>query len=369
MAHQANIKIMKLTVGIITFHRANNYGAVLQCYALQEVLTSLGYDAVVIDYRQSYVELAYNPIRWDIIRQGLTRLRLMGGYLLKVFPERWDRAKKYNRFRTKFLKCTTKVKYTYEIPDNIDIYIIGSDQMWSLHCTNYKIDKLFFGVFPHSEKSKICGYAISSNLHSLHEIGDQTLSSYVKNFNALSFREEAVRNEVEKMTGVYGRVDIDPSLLLDTETWTKMADKPLLDKKYLLTYFLHDDTDNLHFKAQIEAYAHKKGCVAVDIFDIAVSPTEFLSAIKYATCIVTSSFHATAFSILFKKPFYSLRTDNGKDIRYISLLNALGIPERVVDIDTLNEQEDQEIDHITIQNKLNGLRSQSIAYLKEIGDI
>lgn len=89
---------MKAKAGIITFHRANNYGAALQCYALQETLTSLGYDVVIIDYRQPYVELAYNPIRWDVVRMGLTRPRLLGGYLVKVLPERWRRAKKYNRF-------------------------------------------------------------------------------------------------------------------------------------------------------------------------------------------------------------------------------------------------------------------------------
>ena len=60
---------MKTKVGIITFHRANNYGAALQCYALQETLTSIGYDVVVIDYRQPYIEMAYNPIRWDILER------------------------------------------------------------------------------------------------------------------------------------------------------------------------------------------------------------------------------------------------------------------------------------------------------------
>ncbi len=357
---------MSKKVGILTFHRANNYGAVLQCYALQETLTSLGYEAVVVDYRQSYVELAYNPIRWDIMRQGLTKPRLLAGYLCKVLPERWNRAKKYDKFRKRYLRCTDKIKSAVEMPNDIDVYLIGSDQMWSLHCTDYKIDELYFGVFPRQEGSKVCGYAISSNLQSLREIGGAALSSYAKNFSHLSFREETVRNEVNALTQVYGRVDLDPSLLLDTETWSKMAEKPLLDKKYLLTYFLHDGSDNPCFQAQIEAYASSIGCVVIDMFDIAVSPAEFLSAIKYATCIIATSFHATAFSILFEKNFYSLKTDNGKDIRYINLLNTLGIPERVIDVDSLGIQDDKAIDYTSVNKRLDSLRQESIDYLQNL---
>ena len=359
---------MSKRVGIITFHRANNYGAVLQCYALQETLASLGYETVVIDYRQPYVELVYNPVRWDIMRKGLTNPKLMAGYFLKVLPERWRRTKQYNRFRNQYLHCTKKVTYGGGVPQDLDIYIIGSDQMWGLHCTGYKIDELYFGKFPHPAKSKILGYAISSNLYSLHKIGNQDLLHYVKNFNILSFREETICNEVENMTEIRGRVDIDPTLLLDAKIWDKIADKPLLNKKYLLTYLLPDRIDRSHLKAQIETYAHKRGCIVVDMFDITVSPTEFLSAIKYAAYIVTASFHATVFSILFKKSFYSLHTDNGRDIRYVNLLDTLGISERVIDINTLNEKEDKRIDYTTVDIKLNAMRSQSITYLKRIGD-
>lgn len=99
-----------MKIGIITFHRANNFGAVLQCYALQETLRHLGYEAEVVDYREPFTELIYNPIRWDIMKQGLTRPRLMVGYLLKVLPERYKRAKKYNAFREKYLNCSRKIK-------------------------------------------------------------------------------------------------------------------------------------------------------------------------------------------------------------------------------------------------------------------
>lgn len=241
----------------------------------------------------------------------------------------------------------------------MDLYIIGSDQMWSLHCTGGKLDELYFGVFPHPKSSKVCGYAISSNLRSLDEIGRSALSEYVQNFSSLSFREKAICDKVEEMTGVCGRVNLDPTLLPGIEVWEKMADKPLTAKKYVLTYYLQDGVD----KRPLTEFARKIGCEVVDIFDIAVSPTEFLSAIKYATCIVASSFHATAFSILFKKPFYSIRTDDGKDVRFINLLNALGIPGRAIDLNELVMQENSEIDYVEVDKRLDNLRKDSITYL------
>lgn len=357
---------MKAKVGIITLHRANNYGAALQCYALQETLASLGYDAIVIDYRQPYVELAYNPIRWDIVKQGLTRPRLLGGYLTKVLPERWRRAKKYNRFRNQYFRCSAIAKNADEMPQDMDLYVIGSDQMWSLHCTGAKLDELYFGVFPHPKSSKVYGYAISSNLRSLDEIGRDALSEYVQNFSSLSFREKTICDKVKEMTGVCGRVDLDPTLLLDPKVWEKMADKPLTTKKYVLTYFVHDDANDEYLKSQVKIFSLKRGCEVVNVFDIAVSPTEFLSAIKNATYIIASSFHATVFSILFKKQFYSIKTDDGKDIRYINLLDELGVLNRVIDISELAIQESNEIDYGKVQKRLEILRKESIAYLRNL---
>lgn len=359
---------MKIKFGILTFHRANNYGAVLQCYALQQTLIKLGYEALVIDYRQPFIELAYKAIRWDIMRQGLTKPRLLAGYLFKVLPERWKRQKKYNTFRNRRLICSKKVTQVTEIPQDIDVYLIGSDQMWGLHCTDYKVDEIYFGKFPHSKHSQVCGYAISSNLNSLQTIGHEALLSYAQNFNHLSFREKVVAEQVSSMTGVTGRVDIDPSLLLNSAEWETLIEKRIFKQNYLLTYFLHDGSDTDYFlKKQVQEFAKKRKLIVIDMFRIAVSPTDFLSAIRHAAYVITTSFHATAFSILFKKAFISLKTTDGKDIRYINLLSALDIPQRVIEISELDDFHDSPIPYETIECKLNSMRENSLAYLKKIG--
>ena len=328
-----------MKVGIITYHRANNFGAVLQCYALQEKLKALGYEVSVIDYRQPFTELIYSPYRLDIVKKGLKSPRLLGGYLFKVFPTLFRRSKQYDSFRNKYLHCTRPIKNAMQMPQDIDVYLIGSDQMWSLHPTNNVIEPIFFGDFPRPKGSRLEGYAISSNIKALHDIGATYLTESANRFERLSFRERVVRDEVERMTGVHGDVVLDPTLLLNYDDWNLLTTKPPVKEPYLLTYFLSADTDNVAFRTKVKAFAEKNSLKMVDVFKIAYSPIEFLNAVKYAKVVFAASFHATAFSVLFRKNFYSFRSTDGRDIRYINLLNAIQMSDRVIstdDIETLH---------------------------------
>ena len=352
-----------MKIGIITFHRANNFGAVLQCYALQETLRHLGYEAEVVDYREPFTELGYNPIRWDIMIQGLTRPRLMAGYLLKVLPERYKRAKEYNAFREKYLSFSRKVNKGENMPQDIDVFLIGSDQMWSLHPTGNKIEPVYFGEFKIPATSSIQGYAISSNIQSLHTIGKERLSKYVQNFKRLSFREKAICDEVEKLTGYKGKVVLDPSLLLEFKDWDKLTTHNIVKKKYILTYFLHEESSDPKFKKKVQLFAQRIGFELVDMFDIAFSPVNFLNAIKHAEYILAASFHAVAFSILFQKTFYAFKTNDGKDIRYINLMESLGI-DRLTDSNALPTLCPTAINYEMDNKKLKELRVHTLEYLK-----
>ena len=352
-------------VGIITFHRANNFGAVLQCYALQEILKKLGYNAQVVDFREPYTELIYNPIRWDIMKQGITQPRLMAGYLLKVLPERYKRAKQYNAFRKKYLDCTFRIAKGQDMPQSIDVFLIGSDQMWSLHPTGYKLEPVYFGEFKIPETSSIQGYAISSNIQSLREIGADCLSKYIQNFKRLSFREKTICDEVERLTGYRGKVVLDPTLLLNCEDWNKLTKTSRVRRKYILTYFLHAESTDLEFKIKIKQFVQRQGLELVDVFDIAFSPVSFLNAIKYAECILTTSFLVVLFSIIFQKTFYALRSNDGRDIRYINLMEALGV-DRLINVDSLSTLKLSTIDYSKVVSTLENLRVDSLEYLRTL---
>lgn len=357
---------MSKRIGIITYHRANNFGAVLQCYALQTALIQLGYEAFVIDYRQPFTELIYSPYRWDVVKKGLLAPRLLGGYLFKAFPTLYKRAYLYKQFRNKYLYCTNPISQASEMPQDLDIYLIGSDQMWSLHPTNGVIEPVFFGDFPIPKGSSIQGYAISSNITSLHAIGNEYLKQTVNRFGRLSFRETLIRDEVKQMTGVYGDVVLDPSLLLDYEDWNKLTSERPIKEPYLLTYFLSDDTDNVDFRNKVEAFGKRNGLRVVDMFEIAYSPIAFLSAIKYASLVFAASFHATAFSVLFRKNFYSFRSTDGRDIRYINLLNDLDLSNRVISVDDIDSLRLVDVDYSKSNLLLNDLRKHSFNFLETL---
>lgn len=135
--------------------------------------------------------------------------------------------------------------------------------------------------------------------------------------------------------------------------------------KYILTYFLHEESSDPEFKKKVQLFAQRKGLELVDMFDIAFSPVNFLNAIKHAECILATSFHAVAFSILFQKTFYALKTNDGKDIRYINLMGALGI-NRLTDSNALSTLCPTAIDYEMVNNKLKELRIDSLEYLKNI---
>ena len=360
-----------MRVGIITFHRANNYGAALQCYALLQLLTKLGYNTEIIDYRQPVIESMYKPIRWNVICQGLTRPRLLGGYLLKVLPATFKEATKkavgYKHFRQKYFRTTYPFSKASDIPQDFDVYLVGSDQMWSIDLYCGSIDRVYFGDFPHPAKSRIVGYAISATLESLNKVGNNALRKTVDRFAELSFREQAVCDFVEQMTEVRGRVDLDPTLLINKEDWVSLCSyKQKVKGKYLLTYFMHEGAKDDTFKSQINQLAKKMECRVVNIHDIACAPDEFLSAIRYAQCIVTSSFHAVVFSILFNKTFYAINTHNGREIRYETLLRSLGLLDQYIESEQMVNLSREKINYSLAMSRLEQLRQESIKYLSTL---
>lgn len=353
-----------MKIGILTFHRADNYGAVLQCYALQEVLKSLGNEVEIINYKQPYIEKFYHPIKKEEFRNVLKKPRWYYGYFIKILPKRYKKHLRYKLFRNQHLKTGKAFENNKEIPGNYDAIIIGSDQVWGLHCTN-GIDEIFFGEFQHKE-CKIVGYGISGNILSLEKIGNECLKKYCRNFNKISFREEGFKEYIKENIGVNGDLVLDPTLLLDKNSWEKVTDKIKFPTNYILTYFLQYGDGWEEMNEYISTFAKKTDCKVINIFDVANSPAEFLGWIKSAKYIITTSFHATVFSIIFEKQFYTLKTYNGHDARYINLLNKLEIQDRAIEFNELNSIKYRPIDYTKVKTILTKLKNASVEYLKSI---
>lgn len=308
-----------MRIGILTFQHARNFGALLQCYALQEILKKEGHNIGIIDYRQKNIDKS-NKFNYRLILKYMAKLRPLAAYY--TFKAQWKRLKStinYRQFTHKFLSLTQPCLNS-NIP-NFDRYIIGSDQVWSLACTGNELDETYFGNFNHSHTSTLIGYAISTNIASLNYVGSNNLKKYISNFNNVSFREKKIANKVEDFTGIKYPVVLDPTLLATAETYNPLIDNKLCNKKYIVTYNLRGHKNEIDSEAR--KIALKYGYEIIDLSFSKNKVTEFISVIKNSKIVITSSFHATVFAIIFHKPLYAIKLNDGHDERYVNLLQTL----------------------------------------------
>lgn len=352
-----------MKVGIITYHRAHNYGAVLQCYALQTVLAAMGHDAYVVDYRQSFIEKLYNPSKIDLIIRHKTQPRALLG-LIRAFIFLHNKKRRFEKFCTKFLNLSQPCS-SEDIPP-FDVYIVGSDQMWSIDCAGGSIDPVYFGLFNRPSNSKLLGFSISSNKYSVERLGID-INFYLSRFDNISFREQFVTDSILHSTGKAFTVTLDPTLCADAELWDKVINEKWEKRKYVAVYHVlfRSSADVYNkIKLQAERIAKIHGWDVIDLSSGIYNVQDFVSVIKYAQCVVTSSFHATVFSVIFSRPLFSIQLHDGNDSRYKNLLDSLGMTDALVDLDFSYEYPCR-FDSAIIQRELTKLREPSIKFLRD----
>lgn len=355
-----------MKIGILTFHRAHNYGAVLQCYALQEVLKGFGHEVEVIDYRQPNIESYYQPYLLRAYKIcGFSPLKLLI-YLIKERPNRIKKKKIFDAFLNNYINISAVED---NVPDNLDLYIIGSDQMWSLDCVGGIVDNYYFGDFPKKEDAKVAGFSISTNSSSLEKLGATRLMDVSNRFSAISFREEYMAALYKEMTSIGVPVTLDPTLCAGADLWDNMIDSGWSKRSpYIVVYHVKSRfAPIVHtlILEQAQRLALANNLRVIDLSNGDYSIQDFVSAIKFSSCVLTTSFHATAFSIVFNRPLYSIKLHDGSDSRYVNLMDSLGMKEFVKDLD-FKESEIPSIDYKTVNTKIDILRQPSLAYLSNI---
>lgn len=348
-------------IGILTFHRACNYGAVLQCYALQTLLSSLGYKSGVVDFRPDYIEKNYRFFSFQKFLHSIQHPRLAVSYI-KGMSERRNRKRLFSPFAERFFKL---IPFSASaLPTDLDCVVIGSDQLWSINYTG-GIIKTYFGEIQHRPNQKIVGYAISSNEKSLKAIGEQQLKAFVSNFDMLSFREKSIADIVCDMTGRESVVCVDPVLLTNPEMWVPVMDNTCAQERYVLVYQVHSAGGD--FKNAVkyaEQIADELGCKVVDLTDGHCTPGEFVSRFKNAQFVVTTSFHGTVFSTIFHKQFVTLKVNDTVDERAKNLLSQIGLIDRMIDFD--KPVPSDSVDFSVADKRLAVLRESSLDYLRNI---
>lgn len=353
-----------MKIGILTFSRTQNYGAILQCFALQETLLKEGHDVKVIEYKQPHIETYSSVFSWKYIWIQKYHLGNIYRYI-KNYKIRGEKHKRFQEFKKKYLICTKPCNQK-SIPQDFDVYLIGSDQLWTKVHTGGYFDKVFFGYFKKKKNAKILSYAISCNKKSIESLIQAPPFDISKNFQTLSFREENTSNIISSTFNIKTRVDIDPTLLASKDTWEKIANDSWSNQKYIAVYqarTINNFENSLIDKANELAKKLNLGVINLSTYDY--SPSDFISIIKYAKCIFTTSFHGLAFSLIFNKPFYVFKLNDGHDGRSIELLTKLGADKNIVPIES-QIYEISYLDYDKINHELNKLREHSMNYIKSI---
>ncbi|MBR5336711.1 MAG: polysaccharide pyruvyl transferase family protein [Lachnospiraceae bacterium] len=345
-----------MKIGILTFHKSVNYGSVMQAWALQELIRSFGHSVEIIDYEPASYKLAYgiylpgNSLK--NIKKNISRIPIAG--------YKKSQAKFFKDFRDRQLNLSKEEYGIFSGPKELegryDLIICGSDQIWNVHAKDS--DDFFF--LPDVNIRKIA-YAISiNNTDFTEERCDERMKKAIRDFEFLSFREEAGAERVRDFIGRDREVYtvLDPTLLHDKTDYDKITGSRIIKGDYVFLYKVWNGKDSykmaqtLGERLGLPVYTlllvndaralcriEKQG---VKVLRKETRPEDYLSLIKNASYVMTDSFHGTAFSIIFERPFICVREkrNNGKeknDERIIGLLKTLGLENRYVALSAMGE--------------------------------
>ena len=356
-----------MKIGILTFHRAINFGAVLQCYALYRTLSDMGHDVEIIDYRPAYIEKYRKPLYWNDFKKLGFLSKIMTLLLLPfTYKNKRKSARIFDAFINKYVKKSTVVKTVYDVP-SFDVIFFGSDQIWNPRiCEGF--DPLYYGHFPKG-KTKFVSYAASLGTpQNLNKEQWDKIFLLLKSFDAISVRETKL-TEYLQSGGIEAQSVLDPTLLASKDIFERIVEKPR-ETGYVLLYMLEEDSNAIEFAKNIakqknlkliRVRARSSVVTRKKYYDEVVpnSVGEFLGYFKYADYVVNISFHGTAFSVIFNKDFYTLKSRNFE--RAYGLLDSIGLLPRFVSSDEMISP--TRVDYSDANKKLKKMRESSISFI------
>lgn len=363
-----------MRIGILTYHRAENYGALLQAYALRTFLQSLGHDVSFVDYWPDYHVNYFKPISWSRFKSAGIKGKLdcLLDMTLWLCPKT-IRKKKLKEFIVNELGVVGKPLYNEKTKatDRYDVVIYGSDQIWrKQNLGGVGFDDWYFGADNVVADHKIV-YAGSMGTVKSTPTDDIYVKQMMKNFCNISVREADLQKYLQSLQ-IPSTLVIDPVFLLSKEQWKNVAaPKSYKGEKYILFYNLLNKSDSVKFAEKLSKEAglpikeiNKK--LSLNHFGkryiSTASVSDFLRMILDAEYVVSNSFHGVAFSIIFQKQFFAVGMGE-KANRVKSLLNSIGVSERYVEDVRRAFVGMACIDYNSVDETLNGIIQDSKHYL------
>ena len=315
-----------MNIGILTFHWATNYGAVLQCYALQSYLTSIGHNVKVINYKpRQYDESLYKFLRY---RKFLR---------FEEYRDSRNKEKSLIPFRDSHLNQTDRAYTCASVSGMVsqfDVIISGSDQVTNpsfLMSGEGKsiVSPTYFLGFPF--EGKRIGYALSFGCVTYPDEARKVASKYIGAFDRISVREASGIDIVKSMGRDDAEVVPDPTLLMEPQFYHSLAGecKPHKQEPYIYSFFIRYIADR---KNVINKVLEGKR-VLWNNEDDDYTVQGWLSKIKHSEFVVTDSFHCVVMCLKLCKPFVVVTEKEGNidmNDRFYTLLGGMGFEERIV---------------------------------------
>ena len=352
-----------MKIGILTYHRAHNYGAILQAIATRVYLQELGHEVYYVDYWPDYHKEMYKVFSWSTFRK--VGIRGKYNYLRRIITRYGTIKQRINSFEGAISKYISPYCKPTDFP--FDLVVIGSDQLWRKQSVG-GYNPVYFGKNNINTPKQIA-YAVSMGLMPEDRADKKIIKDLLCNIHSISVREYDLSELVHEL-GYQCEVNVDPTFLLTQQMWEKVVPSKKIPEKYLLYYNFQGGA---FCEEEIYRFAKKKklkvkiisGGVQLKASEDAI-PTadidDFISLIKNAEYVFTSSFHGLVFSIIFNKQFYASYSRNSN--RAKTLLKILGIENRILP-NKVAIPELSRIDYSEIIPKIQELREISNKYLNQ----
>lgn len=374
-------------VGIITFYHENyNFGGLLQAYALPNVLTNhFGMEAEQIDYEPiGELEKSNQPTNRSLIYEWVYRLGIL--FFRRIHKRHLQQRKHaFDRFMDEIPHSS--ITYQYDSIDQsleqYDIFVCGGDQIWN-DCGESRNIRIYTLQFVPPWVKKIA-YAPSMAILDFSPDFETMMRIGMQQLHAVSVREKRAEALLRHCSEKPIRIVVDPVLLMTANEWNRVAEEPEKKGKYILCYLLGDNTEHRNaaktiartVRLPILTFPHILGNVVRkcdlffgDIHDYTSGPREFLGLIQNAEFVITDSFHACAFSMIFQTPFavferHKADEKGNMNSRIYDFLEEYHLEDQLVTVEALaGMQEIPQVDFSYAHAHWEQRRAESLQYLE-----
>jgi len=289
-----------MKIGTVNFHKAQNYGALLQAYALRKWIINQGAEACCVDYFPNYHANLYPHTH-----------RKTADFINECLPAK-------------------------SIDEKYDLVIYGSDTIWKNH-HGYGFDEVYWGDHTIRGERKIT-FSASAVMGDFNAVSAKLFVNNLHNFNALAVREDCLQEYIQRFTETNVYHTCDPTFLLSCSEWANEAADNFIDGEYGFIYnqqygpAIYDIAETFSSKIEMPVYIIsecgllREQCGRIIRKDI--GPREFLSLFINSQYVLTPSFHGVAFALIFKKPFWTMMKSASQRVE--SILRKTNLESRLI---------------------------------------